>query len=234
MTSAISSLTSSTSTTGSTAQTDAVSLGNDMQTFLTLLLTQLQNQDPTSPMDVNQFTQQLVQFSQIEQQIKQNDKLDSILSMLSSQQSSDALQYIGQEVQAVGDTNYLEDGKASWSYGVPDGASSVTLNVYDSEDNLVYTQQGDTSDGRHDFDWNGVTKNGQQMEDGGEYRLEVVAKDSSGKTLDADVLVRGVVTAVETYDGQPYLIVGQLGIKPSEVVLARDPVEPEQEEALAA
>jgi len=233
MTSAISSLTSST-TTGTTAQTDAVSLGDDMQTFLTLLLTQLQNQDPTNPMDVNQFTEQLVQFSQVEQQIKQNDKLDSILSMLSSQQSSDALAYVGQEVQAVGDTNYLDDGKASWSYGVPDGASSVTLNVYDSEGTLVYTQQGDASDGRHDFDWDGITTSGKQMEDGGEYKLEVIAKDSSGETLDADVLVRGVVTAVETYDGQPYLIVGQLGIKPSEVVLSRDPASAEEEEALAA
>lgn len=215
----------SSSSTATSSNSGTAKLTADMQTFLTLLTVQLQNQDPTSPMDPNQFTEQLVQFSQIEQQIQQTDKLDAILNALTAGKASDALAYVGMEVQALGDTAYLEDGQASWSYGIPEGATSVTLNVYDSEGNLVYSQAGETDGGRHDFDWNGITKDGVQKSDGNSYRLEVVAKDSNGASLEADTLVRGVVDAVETINGETYLVLGKLGIDPDDVVFSRKPQE---------
>ncbi|MBX3453531.1 flagellar hook assembly protein FlgD [Ferrovibrio sp.] len=219
----ISSSTSTASTSTSSTSTASNTLTADMETFLKLLTTQLKNQDPTDPMDPKEFTSQLVQFSQVEQQIQQTGKLEEILAALTSGKASDALAYIGQEVQAPGDTTYLEDGVASWSYGVPSGASSVTLNVYDSSGSLVYTTTGDASSGRHDFDWDGSNSDGGTESDGGLYTLEVVAKDSSGTALTTDTLVRGVVDAVETINGSTYLVVGQLAIDPDDVVLARKP-----------
>ncbi len=210
--------TSNTSTNSGTAKLTA-----DMQTFLKLLTVQLQNQDPTNPMDPSKFTEQLVQFSQIEQQIQQTDKLDAMLVALNAGKAADALAYVGMEVQALGDTAYLEGGEADWSYGVPTGASNVTLNVYDSAGKLVYSESGETSAGRHDFTWDGMTKDGVQKTDGNSYRLEVVAKDASGEKLKTDTLVRGVVDAVETISGQTYLVVGKLGIDPDDVVFSRKP-----------
>lgn len=219
----ISSTTAASTASSSTSSTATATLTADMETFLQLLTVQLKNQDPTDPMDPNEFTSQLVQFSQIEQQIQQTAKLEEILAALTSGNASDALAYVGSEVQALGDTTYLEDGVASWSYGVPDGASSVTLNVYDSSGDLVYTTTGDASSGRHDFDWDGSNSDGTTESDGGLYTLEVTATDSSGNELTTDTLVRGVVDAVETINGSTYLVVGQLAIDPDDVVLARKP-----------
>lgn len=207
-----------------TTQTAASNkLTADMQTFLKLLTTQLKNQDPTNPMDPKDFTEQLVQFSQIEQQIQQTGKLDQILAALDGSKSSDALAYIGKEVQAMGNVNYLEDGEAKFSYGVPKGAVTVEIKVYDADGKVVYTGTGDTSFGRHDFTWDGKTTEGVQKPDGGAYKIEVTAKDAKGEKLETDVLVRGVVDAVETMDGKAYLVIGKLGIDPDDVVLSRQP-----------
>ena len=70
-------------------------MSSNFDTFLTLLTTQLQNQDPLSPMDSNQFTQQLVQFSQVEQQINSNKNLESLISLTKNQTSVDAVSYLG-------------------------------------------------------------------------------------------------------------------------------------------
>ena len=97
MTTAVTNSTSTTSTTSSSS-TARTSLATNFQTFLTLLTTQLQNQDPTSPMDSNQFTQQLVMYSQVEQQLSTNDKLDSLIALGSSQSTNLAMSYLGKNV----------------------------------------------------------------------------------------------------------------------------------------
>src|ERR1700686_3335504 len=93
--------TTTTSTT-STAQAAGVvgsqQLAGNFDTFLKLLTTQLQNQDPLSPMDSNQFTQELVQFSQVEQQINTNTSLASLIALTKTQSSANAVSYLGKTI----------------------------------------------------------------------------------------------------------------------------------------
>src|SRR3954471_19803824 len=96
-----------TSTAGST-------LAGNFQTFLTLLTTQLKNQNPLDPLDTNQFTSQLVQFAQVEQQLKSNDQLSTLVSLQQTAQNTAALEFVGQTVGVAGATAPLSNGVASW------------------------------------------------------------------------------------------------------------------------
>src|ERR671912_163758 len=84
--------------------TDSNSLTNNFQTFLTLLTAQLKNQNPLDPLDTNQFTQQLVQFAGVEQQLKSNDQLKALLELEKTAQSTNALIYVGNTVAVDGST----------------------------------------------------------------------------------------------------------------------------------
>src|SRR3954469_13964157 len=107
--------TSSSSATG----VDKDTLAGNFQTFLTLLTTQLKNQDPLSPLDTNQFTAQLVQFAQVEQQLKSNTQLTSLVTLQQTAQNTAALNFVGQKVDVDGPTTALADGEATWQLSVP-------------------------------------------------------------------------------------------------------------------
>ena len=64
-----------------TSVANKATLAQNFDTFLTLLTTQLKNQNPLEPLDTNQFTSQLVQFAQVEQQLKSNDQLATLVSL---------------------------------------------------------------------------------------------------------------------------------------------------------
>src|SRR3979409_973808 len=115
----------STSSTSSTTGVDKNTLAGNFQTFLTLLTTQLKNQNPLDPLDTNQFTQQLVQFAQVEQQLKQNQQLSTIVALEKSAQSTTALGFVGQTVAVDGGTARLADGRATWSFSSPKPTSAV-------------------------------------------------------------------------------------------------------------
>src|ERR1700760_3589524 len=100
-----------TSTAGST-------LAGNFQTFLTLLTTQLQNQNPLDPLDTNQFTQQLVEFAGVEQQLKSNDQLSTLVSLQQTAQNTQALGFVGQTVSVDGSTQNLTNGSAAWTFNV--------------------------------------------------------------------------------------------------------------------
>src|SRR5512146_3413480 len=89
--------TATAATTGGSIVSDPM-IASNFTTFLQMLTTQLKNQDPTSPMDTNQFTQQLVQFAQVEQQMKSNSQLEALVSLQKTAQSTQALGYVGQVV----------------------------------------------------------------------------------------------------------------------------------------
>src|SRR5919205_331002 len=98
-----------------TAASDKGTLAGNFNTFLTLLTTQLKNQNPLDPLDTNQFTQQLVQFAQVEQQMKQNDQLTTLIAIEKSAQSTTALAFVGSTVAVDGQTAVMANGKANWS-----------------------------------------------------------------------------------------------------------------------
>src|SRR4051812_4190748 len=108
--------TSSTGTSGTSSVVGKTTLAGNFDTFLQLLTTQLKNQNPLDPLDTNQFTQQLVQFAQVEQQMKQNDSLSTLISLEKATQTTAALGFLGSDVVVDGDTAKLTNGQAKWSF----------------------------------------------------------------------------------------------------------------------
>src|SRR5437870_7013447 len=125
---AITQPTATASATGTAASTTGVAnktIADNFQTFLTLLTTQLKNQNPLDPLDTNQFTQQLVQFAQVEQQLKQNEQLGTLISIEKSAQATTALAFVGSTVAVDGQTAALKNGSATWSFQVPKPISAT-------------------------------------------------------------------------------------------------------------
>src|ERR1700694_132453 len=111
-------LPTSSSGSSSLSSTTGGTLAGNFQTFLTLLTTQLQNQNPLSPLDTNQFTQQLVQFASVEQQLKTNDQLTTLVSLQKTAQSTQALGFVGKNAMVDGSTTTMTNGAANWILGV--------------------------------------------------------------------------------------------------------------------
>lgn len=185
-------------------------LASNFQTFLSLLTTQLRNQDPLSPVDSNEFTAQLTQMAGVEQQLLTNDLLTSLLKAQQGDGLTGAAQYIGKDATAVWSATRFEDGEASWSYELAADATDVTLQVLDASGKVVWSGPApDKTNGMHDFKWDGKTTGGGQVDDGGVYSLKVLAKNGAGQDVDSQVLIRGRVTGVEMYDGTPFVIIGK-------------------------
>ena len=209
MTTPVTNTTTNTSNTSSTASSRAT-LANNFQTFLTLLTTQLQNQDPTSPMDSNQFTQQLVMYSQVEQQIDTNSKLDSLIGLSNSQSTNLAMSYLGKNVVLSDGSGQLANGSAAWTYGLPSAASNTTLTIKDSSGNVVYSTTANTAGntaGTHAFTWDGIKANGDAASDG-LYTLVVSATGSDGKAITTSVASKATVSGVDLSGSAPQLVIG--------------------------
>lgn len=195
----------STTTSGATSTSNSTLAGN-FQTFLTLLTTQLQNQNPLDPLDTNQFTQQLVQFAQVEQQLKSNEQLASILALEKSTQATTALAYVGMTAVVDGSTAPLSNNMASWSF-TSDKAASATITIQNSTGQTVYTGNFNVTDGTSNFVWDGKGSDGVQWPDG-DYKLSIVAKDSSGQPVSVTTEVRGVVDAADMTSTPVMLMIG--------------------------
>ncbi len=205
-------------TTNNTTNSSQVQLVKNFDTFLTLLTAQLKNQDPMAPLDTKDFTNQLVQFSQVEQQINMNSSLTKLISATNLNQQTQALDYIGKEVDAPGDTTYADAGKgAKWTYDLPKDASSVTLKVVDKAGNVIWTGSGDATTGQHDFTWDGKNSGSGEAAPAGDYTLKVEAKDAKNASITADITMRGKVDSVEIQDGETMLVVGKTTIKLSDI-----------------
>src|SRR5215813_9610084 len=140
---------------GSAATRSQSQLATNFDTFLTLLTAQLKNQDPLEPMDSNEFTQQLVQFSQVEQQINSNKNLESLIALTKARSSTDAVSYLGRDVTVTDGSGGLADGSAHWTYNLANDAASSSILITDSKGKMVYAAKAETTAGAHDFVWNG-------------------------------------------------------------------------------
>ncbi|HXJ01332.1 MAG TPA: flagellar hook capping FlgD N-terminal domain-containing protein [Micropepsaceae bacterium] len=211
--------TPTTPVTASSAASSQAQLSSNFNTFLTLLTTQLQNQDPLSPMDSNQFTQQLVQFSQVEQQIDSNKNLESLISLTKTQSATNAVSYLGKTLTVTDGTAALQTGSdTTWAYSLPGDASSTKLMVTDSKGHAVYTATGETASGLHAFTWDGTTSAGN-MAPAGTYKLTVAATASDGTALTSSIASQGTVTEVDLTGNEPTLMIGPLGIPLSKATL---------------
>jgi flagellar basal-body rod modification protein FlgD len=195
-----------TSNTGTSA-TDSATLASNFTAFLQLLTTQLKNQNPLDPLDTNQFTQQLVQFSQVEQQLKSNDQLATLVSLQESTQQTQALGFVGQTVSVEGASTELANKRAFWTFNSTKPAVA-TVNVLNSAGATVYSGSFSVDAGAQNFVWDGRGTNGQQQPDG-VYTIAVTGKDASGQSVAISTEIQGVVDSVDMTKNPPTLSIGE-------------------------
>ncbi len=191
---------------GTDSASSAQSLADNFDTFLSLLTAQLQNQDPLEPLDTNEFTNQLVQFTEVEQAITTNQNLELLVEMSRAASAGSAVSYLGQDIVADGSEAALQNGEATWTYDLAAKADTVSLTIVDENGFPVFTTEGETGAGLQSFTWDGKTQGGQSQPDG-LYTLQVNARDAAGNALIAETSVRGKVTAVDFTQSDPTLTV---------------------------
>lgn len=185
---------SASSASSSSTDTTTTGIADNFQTFLTLLTTQLQNQNPLDPLDTNQFTQQLVQFAGVEQQLKSNDALKSLVDMEKTAQATQAMVYVGQNVAVDGSTAKF-DTSATWNMVAPKNATA-TISIANSAGNVVYSGNFSLNQGNASFVWDGKGNDGTQYP-AGNYTMSATAKDDNGNSVAISTEVQGVVDSVD-------------------------------------
>jgi flagellar basal-body rod modification protein FlgD len=209
---------------GTASKTDAAidSLNDTYDNFLLLLTKQLQNQDPLNPMDTAEFTQQLVGFSQVEQQIASNKSLEKLISLQSSTNAFNAVSFLGNEVAVDSDRVSLKGGKAKFQYEIDHTASQAVLSVYDSRGQVVLVQEANKGIGTYNVDWNGKDAFGNQLPDG-QYRVAVSYADQQGKTYSSNITSFGIVDSTEIAGGEVELFIGSVGFPIDKVLKVTKP-----------
>ena len=185
---------------------DQSSLITNYDAFLQLLTTQIKNQSPLDPMDANQFTQQLVQFSTVEQAIKSNQNLTDLIAATKTANATNLLSYVGANVTAEGTGTTLSGGKALWQY-TSDKAGTGTVTVRNSLGAVVFNDRPTLAAGSHTYSWNGRMTNGQIAPDG-EYSIEIAGTDKDGAALSIGTTINGTVTGIDLSGAEPVLKIG--------------------------
>ena len=195
---------SSSSSSSSLNSTAGSTLAGNFQTFLTLLTTQLQNQNPLDPLDTNQFTQQLVQFASVEQQLKTNDQLTTLVSLQQTAQSTQALTFVGKTAVVDGSTAALTNGSATWDLSFPKD-SNVSVSITSSTGQTVFSGNYAVKAGDNQpFVWDGKGTDGTQWPDG-QYKMTATAADTSGNSVAVTTAIQGVVSSVDLTQSPPLL-----------------------------
>jgi flagellar basal-body rod modification protein FlgD len=210
-----------TAATGSKTAAGKASLASSMDTFLTLLTAQLKNQDPLSPMETDQFTQQIVQMTGVEQQLLSNDLLQSLVSQSTSASNLNAVGLIGKEVTAMTADANLKNGEAKWTYELDSAAARGTVEIYNAKGALVATKDLKLDAGRHDVAWDGKNLTGA-VQDDGVYTLKVKAYTSDDKLMATRSYVTGPATALETNNGETLIRLGGVKVALSAIQSVRD------------
>ncbi|NMC74361.1 MAG: flagellar hook assembly protein FlgD [Geobacteraceae bacterium] len=200
-------------TAGSASAAMKQTMGMNKDDFLTLFVTQLQNQDPLNPMDGTQFISQLAQLTQVEQAYNTNSNLEKLISMMNDSSALSSLSYIGKEVIAAGSQVALTSGgEANLSCVLPKAAEQVVVEIYDSGGTTVRTlTQGQTAAGPATLVWDGRNDAGTALPSG-TYSFAVKGIDSSGNTFTCETRTGGKVDGVSFSGSSPVLTVGALEI----------------------
>ena len=209
MSGSISSTTASsgTSTSSPPSATNTLSkLASNFNDFLSLLTTQLTNQDPTSPMDTNQFTSQLVQFTSVQEQINTNATLTSLLTATQGQQLAQASSLVGQTAEFSSTSVPLQNGTGQIDFN-SSVAQPVQVVVTDSTGATVVTDNVNASAGANTWNWNGTNSSGQALPDG-TYTATVTSVSSAGKGAALPFTVVGTITGAEQVNGSVQLMFG--------------------------
>lgn len=182
---------------------DSTMIASNFTTFLQLLTTQLKNQNPLDPLDTNQFTQQLVQFAQVEQQMKSNDQLTSLVALEKTAQSTSALAYVGSTVVVDGSTTALTQSGATWTFNASK-PSTATITIKDSTGQTAYTGTTAANPGPMNFTWDGRGNDGTAWP-AGNYTMTVTAVDASQQSVGISTQVQATVDSVDLTQDPPTL-----------------------------
>lgn len=193
-----------------TATGSSTSIANNFDQFLTLLTTQLKNQSPLDPLDTNQFTQQLVQFAGVEQQLKQNETLTALLAVNKATTGASAIGFVGQTITADGAATQLKDGRAEWRLNASKGGTA-TITIKDSSGKVVYSGTKTLTAGDQTYSWDGTTSTGADAPDG-EYSITVDGKDISGAAITVKTEITGKVDGIDFSTTVPTLLIGSLKV----------------------
>jgi len=186
-----------------TASANKATLAGNFDTFLRILTTQLKNQNPLDPLDTNQFTQQLVQFASVEQQINMNQQLTTLVALQKATQTTSAMSFLGATATVDGATTRLANGAASWSFSV-DKPSTATITIKSATGELAYSGSYPLTPGAQNFNWDGRGNNGAKWPDGN-YTMTVTAKDASGNAVAVSTEIKGTVDGVDLAQNPPVL-----------------------------
>jgi flagellar basal-body rod modification protein FlgD len=198
----------STSNSAATGNTGLAELADNFNSFLTLLTTQLQNQDPLDPMDTDEFTQQLVEFTSVQQQVGMNTNLQTLISLQQTNEATQAMQFLGANVTLSGTAATLSNATgspATWSLNSPSPATG-TVTISNSSDQTVYNGTVSLNSGTQTYTWNGVGSNGVTEPDG-QYTLAITATNANGQAVTVTTQIQGTVSGVNVSQNPPEVTV---------------------------
>jgi flagellar basal-body rod modification protein FlgD len=193
-------------------------IAGNYDTFLQLLTTQLQNQDPLDPLDTSQFTQQLVEFASVEQQVDMNTNMQTLISMQQTSQATSALQLVGSTVTVAGNSAPLSNATSSpatWSLTTSTPATA-NVTITSAAGTTAYTGTLALNAGTQSYSWNGQGNNGQTWPDG-TYTLSISATGANGQAATVSTQVQGIVSGVNLISTPPTLTVSGQSVQMSQI-----------------
>lgn len=214
--SAVSSATTATTTSSSSSTSSNSTLTSS--DFLTLLVSELQNQNPLDATSTTDLVNQLTSYANFTSQQSINSNLSSLASSFSSLVTLNSVNYIGHTVEAKSDTATLSNGAAIYGYSLSSTASDVSISISDSSGNVVYTGSGTGNSGSNSFIWDGKDSSGNQLSDGGKYTISVTATDTAGNSVLNYTTVSGTVSGIDTSTSTPSLTVNGVAVSAANIL----------------
>jgi flagellar basal-body rod modification protein FlgD len=213
----VSSATSASTTTfASTTPNPSSSLtSND---FLTLLTSELQNQNPLDATSTTDLMNQLTSYANFTEQQSMNGNLGSLASSFASLVTLNSVNYIGHTVEAKTDTSTLSNGSATYGYTLSAAAANVSISIKDSAGKTVWTGTGTGNAGSNSFTWDGKDSSGTQLSDGDKYTMSVTATDAAGNSVFNYATITGKVTGIDASTSTPSLTVNGVSVSASSII----------------
>lgn len=208
-------------TTASSSSDSSRSLSEEKQIFLNILLTQLENQNPLDPVDTTEFTNQLVSYSSLEQEMEMNENLQAVISSLNSSNALSSISYLGTNVDVDTSASVMQGGQAQWSYALAKDAQNVTIQIVNSNKEVLaaYGAEGSAA-GTYDISVSSADLSSEVAE-GEVLYLVVVAVDSEGETIKTDTVGSVTVDGVESSGDEVTLTAGSISFSVDDVVSLR-------------
>jgi flagellar basal-body rod modification protein FlgD len=188
------------------------------QDFLSLLVSELRNQDPMNATSVTDFINQMTAYTNFSQQQSINSNLNALAGAFSSLVTLNSVNYIGHVVEAKTDTAELRDGNAVFGYSLSGAATDVSITIKNAAGKTVWTGTGSGQPGSNTFAWDGKDSAGHQLLDGGRYTISVTATDAVGNSVFNYATITGAVTGLDTSTGAPSLTVNGMPVSVSSII----------------